>query len=305
MTNADPEQPGPPTLRRFVSDAELDRLIAAAKAEDFGRVGDVTSAVMIDADRGGEAVIAAREAGVIAGGSMLWLIALAYDEGITVKLKVEDGQAVEPGGVVAKLTGPLRSLLAMERVALNFCCHLSGVATLTRRFVDAVAGTEANIYDTRKTLPGLRGLEKYAVACGGGHTHRLGLHDALLIKDNHVAGLELKAWPKAINAAIKAATQLNPKLTFSMVEVDSLDQLAVALKSSVDVVLLDNFKPESVREAVTMRDQSGRRIELEVSGGVTLDSVRELAEAGADRISVGALTHSAKSLDLGLDLRVD
>ncbi|MEM9253111.1 MAG: nicotinate-nucleotide diphosphorylase (carboxylating), partial [Planctomycetota bacterium] len=128
---------------------------------------------------------------------------------------------------------------------------------------------------------------------------------ALLIKDNHVAGLELKAWPKAINAAIKAAKELNPKLAFAMVEVDSLDQLAAAVKSSADVVLLDNFKPDSVREAVAMRDKAAKRIELEVSGGVSLDTVRELAEAGADRISVGALTHSAKALDLGLDLRVD
>ncbi|MEM9252124.1 MAG: nicotinate-nucleotide diphosphorylase (carboxylating), partial [Planctomycetota bacterium] len=224
MAKPDPDQPAPPTLRRFVSDAELDRLIATAKAEDFGKVGDVTSAAMIEADRAGEAVIASREAGVIAGGALMWLIALAYDDAVTVKLKHEDGAAVEPGNVVAKLTGPLRSLLAIERVALNFCCHLSGIATLTRRFVDAVEGTSAKIYDTRKTLPGLRGVEKYAVACGGGHTHRMGLNDALLIKDNHVAGLELKAWPKAINAAIKAAKELNPKLAFAMVEVDSLDQ---------------------------------------------------------------------------------
>jgi len=305
MAKQPPEQPGPPTLRRFASDAELDRLIAAAKAEDFGKAGDVTTAVMIEEDRVGEAVIAAREPGVVAGAAMLWLIALAYDEAVTVKLKTEDGQRVQEGSVVASLTGPVRSLLAVERVALNFCCHLSGVATLTSKFVEAVAGTGAKIYDTRKTLPGLRGVQKYAVACGGGKTHRIGLHDALLIKDNHVAHLELKAWPRAIGAAIKEAKKLNAKLKFAMVEVDTLEQLGAALKSGVDVVLLDNFDAEAVREAVAMRDKSGKGIELEVSGGVTLASVRELAEAGADRVSVGALTHSAKSLDLGMDLRVE
>jgi nicotinate-nucleotide pyrophosphorylase (carboxylating) len=304
MPKPDPEHTGPPTLRRFIRDAELDRLIAIAREEDIGKVGDVTSAVMIDEGQAGEAVIAARQPGVVAGGAMLWVIALAYDEAITVRLKVEDGQRVEAGAVIASLSGPLRSLLAAERVALNFCCHLSGVATLTSRFVDAVRGTSTRVYDTRKTLPGLRSLQKYAVACGGGHTHRVGLHDALLIKDNHVADLEIKDWPRAIGAAIKAARKLNKKLAFAMVEVDTLEQLGVALKSGVDAVLLDNFSVEGVREAVAMRDKSAKGVELEVSGGVTLETIEGYARAGADRVSVGALTHSAVALDLGMDLRV-
>ncbi|MEM6333415.1 MAG: carboxylating nicotinate-nucleotide diphosphorylase [Planctomycetota bacterium] len=305
MSKTEADNQGPPALRRYVSDAELDRLIAIAKAEDLGKVGDVTSLVMIEEAQTGEAAMVARQPGVLAGGALLWLVALAYDEAITVKLKLEDGSAVQPGDTVATLSGPTRGLLGVERVALNLACHLSGVATLTARFVEAVAGTKAKVCDTRKTLPGLRGLQKYAVRCGGGTTHRTGLHDALLIKDNHVAHLPLKDWPKTIRSAIKAARKLNDKLKFAMVEVDTLDQLEVALQAGPDIVLLDNFDPAGVAEAVAMRDKAAPGVQLEASGGVNLDTARPLAEAGVDRLSIGALTHSAPALDLGLDLKVD
>jgi nicotinate-nucleotide pyrophosphorylase (carboxylating) len=199
----------------------------------------------------------------------------------------------------------MRSLLALERLALNFLQRLSGIATVTAQFVSAVAGTRAAIYDTRKTTPGWRALEKYAVRCGGGFNHRFGLYDAVLIKDNHLAWLESAARPGAphpITAAIAAARAHTPSGTTIEVEVDSLEQLDVALRCAPDIILVDNLGPEPVAEAVRRRDAVAPQVQLEASGGVTLDTVGALARTGVDRISVGALTHSAPALDLALDL---
>ncbi len=196
----------------------------------------------------------------------------------------------------------MRDLLAIERVALNLLCHLSGVATLTAQYVAKCKGTKAGIYDTRKTLPGLRGLQKYAVACGGGRTHRIGLYDAVLIKDNHLAGTPISKLAEMLTKSAGQARRLTPGLQFVEVEVDTLDQLCEVLKAPVDIVLLDNMRPSLLQQAVTMRDATAPKIELEASGGVNLDTVAEISRTGVDRISVGALTHSAPSLDIGLDI---
>ena len=294
----------PPTLERFISSDELHHLIRHARREDLGDDDlDVTSHALLPAGRRGEAAVVARQPGVAAGLAALSSVAAVYDSAVAVDLQVADGEAVQPGRAVATFTGPLRSLLAIERVALNLLTHLSGVATLTRRFVDAVEGTSARIVDTRKTLPGLRALQKYAVACGGGGTHRLGLHDAMLVKDNHIAHIPLDELPAALERAAAEARRLVPGLKFVQVEVDTPEQLERVLPvPGVDMVLLDNMPPEVLRRAVAMRDQSAPGVKLEASGGVTLDTVRAIAETGVDRISVGALTHSVPALDFGLDI---
>ena len=294
--------PTSPSLRTFVSDVELQALIARAQAEDMGKLGDITSQLFIPEDLDGQASIVARQPGQLAGSAMLWLIALAYDDAIETRLTAHDGQAITAGQSIAQFTGPLRSILAMERVALNFVSHLSGVATLTDRYVSQVAGTSARICDTRKTIPGLRALQKYAVACGQGTTHRMGLFDALLIKDNHLAHLGAADLGKALKAAVKKARKQYPKLKFIMVEVDRLDQLKPALASGVDLILLDNMDCDTLAQAVALRDKASRKVALEASGQVSLETVAKIAQTGVDRISVGALTHSAPALDLGLDI---
>ncbi|MEI8017768.1 MAG: carboxylating nicotinate-nucleotide diphosphorylase, partial [Schlesneria sp.] len=210
----------------------------------------------------------------------------------------QDGDQVYPGTVIAKVSGPLSSLLIGERTMLNFMTHLSGIATLTRTFVDAVAGTHAEILDTRKTLPGWRLLEKYAVRCGGGTNHRMGLYDGVLIKDNHIA-----AWTESssIAEAIRTARAKSPEGVSIEVEVDSIAQLKDALEGSPDIVLLDNMDVETLREAVSMRNRFAPGVLLEASGGVNLETVGGIARTGVERISVGALTHSAPALDLGFD----
>jgi nicotinate-nucleotide pyrophosphorylase (carboxylating) len=215
-----------------------------------------------------------------------------------------DGDRLEPGVVVARLAGPMRSLLALERTALHFLQRLGGIATLTSRFVAATAGTRAAIYDTRKTTPGWRALEKYAVRCGGGRNHRFGLYDAVLIKDNHLAWLKSAAGPTAsepIAEAIATARANVPNGTIVEVEVDTLEQLDVALRCAPDIILVDNLGPEGMAEAVRRRNAMAPSVQIEASGGVTLATVGMLAAAGVDRISVGALTHSAPSLDLAMD----
>lgn len=291
-------------LREFVVIQVVDELIAKALHEDLGELGvDVTSVSMLDEALTGEATMVSREAGVLAGGVFVQQVATAVDEAVQVERYVADGDVIEAGQAVLKLIGPMRSLLTIERTALNLCCHLSGIATLTSQFVSACAGTSAKICDTRKTLPGLRGLQKYAVACGGGTTHRIGLYDAMLIKDNHLAGYSLDQLAERITEAAVTAKQLNPELKFVEVEVDTLEQLERVFIEAVDLVLLDNMTLDQLRQAVAMRDASGLPIGLEASGGVTLETVSDIAQTGVDRISVGALTHSAKSLDLGLDIR--
>src|SRR5262249_44737432 len=215
-----------------------------------------------------------------------------------------DGDLLERGSVIGQLAGPMRSLLAMERISLNFLQRLSGIATLTARYVAAVKGTRAVIYDTRKTTPGWRFLEKYAVRCGGGSNHRFGLYDAVLIKDNHLAWIKEAGGPSGsepIATAIAAARGTTAPGTTVELEVDSLEQFELALARHPDIILVDNLGPEDVAMAVGRRDETAPRVKLEASGGVNLGSVRALAETGVDRISIGALTHSAPALDVALD----
>jgi nicotinate-nucleotide pyrophosphorylase (carboxylating) len=290
---------------------DLDRLLRLAIAEDAGEAGDLTTTALVPDDVVGQATVAVRSAGVIAGLPAGEIVLNAVDPRLVWHQKVADGQPVQSGDPVATIQGPARSLLQAERLVLNLLGRLSGIATLTRKYVEAVAGTRARIYDTRKTTPGWRRLEKYAVRCGGGNNHRTGLYDAVLIKDNHLAlgsrwtnqrqtrFTPAEAVRQARRFIEKHAAAENS--TIVEIEVDTLEQLEEVLPAGPDIVLLDNMTPDQLREAVAIRDQADRAIELEASGGVTLDSVANIAASGVDRISVGALTHSAVSLDLGLD----
>lgn len=273
-------------------DLLIEPVVRAALAEDLGRAGDITALACIDADARLDATFAARKAGTIAGLACARLAILALDPDAKFKARIEDGDAVKAGAVLARVSANARALLSAERTALNLLGRLSGVATLTRTYVDAVAGTKARITDTRKTTPGLRALEKYAVRCGGALNHRFGLDDAILIKDNHVAACG------GVGEAIRRARAFAGHLVRVECEVDSLDQLAEALDAGPDVVMLDNFSLKNLRIAVGM---TAGRVVLEASGGVNLDTVRDIAETGVDVISVGALTHSASVLDIGLD----
>ena len=265
--------------------------VARALAEDLGRAGDITSAATIGAAVQARAVLVARRAGVIAGLPLLVETCRQVDPGIGVELMAADGDRVEAGAIVARLTGPARGILTAERTALNFVGHLSGIATATRRLVDAVAGTRARIADTRKTTPGLRALEKYAVRCGGGVNHRFGLDDAILIKDNHIVAAG------GVGNAVRAArARASHMLT---IEVDTLAQLDEALDAGAQVVLLDNMSPAELSTAVA---RIGGRAVAEASGGITLEGVRAVAEAGVDLISSGWITHSAPRLDVALDV---
>ena len=294
----------PFNLDDFITPDRVAELIRLAREEDLGSDSrDVTSELFVPADLQGEAAVVAREPGKLAGGILLPMVADAYHNQVQAQLHAKDGDLIEPGDVVATLSGPMRSILSAERVALNLITHLSGVATLTSHYVRKVSGTSAKIYDTRKTLPGLRGLQKYAVACGEGGTHRMGLYDAVLLKDNHLSHVNTDELSHAVSQAVKQSRDKYPHLQFVMVEVDTLQQLRAVLTSGVDIVLLDNMNNQQLKEAVTLRDQLSPGVELEASGGVTLETVRAIAETGVDRISVGALTHSAPSLDLGLDIR--
>jgi nicotinate-nucleotide pyrophosphorylase (carboxylating) len=277
--------------------ANAATLIDLALREDLGDTGDITSRTTITAEASGAARLVARAPGTLCGGPVLEMIAERF--GVRVEARVADAAGLVRGTQVALLEGPLRRLLEMERTTLNFLQRLSGIATLTARFVAAVEGTAASIFDTRKTTPGWRVLEKYAVRCGGGKNHRLGLFDAVLIKDNHLAGLAATDDPFGVAvAAARAAATLGTTIE---VEVDSLAQLELALKCRPDIILLDNLGADALREAVHRRAARAPGILLEASGGVTLESVASLARTGVDRISVGALTHSAPALDLALD----
>ncbi|MDB5422602.1 MAG: nadC [Phenylobacterium sp.] len=267
-------------------------IVQAALAEDLGRAGDVTSQACIAADTRLRAVFASRKAGVVAGLACARLAILALDPTADFKAVVEDGARVGAGAKLAWVDANARALLGAERVALNLMGHLSGVATLTRAYVDAVDGAGARIVDTRKTTPGLRALEKYAVRCGGGVNHRFGLDDAILIKDNHIAACG------SVAEAVRLARAAAGHMTKVEVEIDSLAQLDDALTHRPDVVMLDNFSLEDLAEAV--RRVAGRAV-VEASGGVTLETVAAIAATGVDMISVGALTHSASVLDIGLD----
>jgi nicotinate-nucleotide pyrophosphorylase (carboxylating) len=273
----------------------LNVLIDLALAEDLGDDGDVTSQATIPESLRGKAVIIARSPGVLAGLEAAEHVFQRIDPKVAFSASRADGYRLSQGETFATVEGPMRSILTAERTALNFLQRLSGVATLTRQFVDAVAGLPVKILDTRKTTPAWRMLEKYAVRTGGGTNHRVGLHDMVLIKDNHLASMG-----GDIRGAIEAARKQFPKLPLE-VEVDSLTQLEVALAAKPDYVLLDNMSVEQMREAVARRNSIAASIQLEASGGVSLQTVRTIAETGVDRISVGALTHSAKALDIALD----
>jgi nicotinate-nucleotide pyrophosphorylase (carboxylating) len=277
-------------------------LIDLAIAEDLGDQGDVTSQATIPEQASGRAVLVARADGILAGLPVVSIVAERF--GIDVVPEYEDGCTITCGAVLARLSGGLRTLLGMERIALNFLQRLSGIATQTSRFVAAVAGTKATILDTRKTAPGWRALEKYAVRCGGGQNHRFGLFDAVLIKDNHLAGLRATGDP--IGVAIASARASAPAGMAVEIEVDSLlAQLDRALECRPDIILLDNLGAGELREAVRRRDERGPGILLEASGGVTMETIGAIARTGVDRISVGALTHSAPALDVALDFEVE
>jgi nicotinate-nucleotide pyrophosphorylase (carboxylating) len=273
-------------------DLLIEPIVRAALAEDLGRAGDLTAQACIDADARLDATFGVRRQGVVAGLACARLAVLAMDPSARFETLIADGAAVTPGAVLAKVSANARALLSAERTALNLLGRLSGVATLTAAYVAAVEGTGARIVDTRKTTPGLRALEKYAVRCGGGVNHRFGLDDAILIKDNHVAACG------GVGEAVRRARAAAGHLTMVEVEIDGLDQLAEALEAGPDVVMLDNFSLADLRQAVTV---TAGRVTLEASGGVDLTTVRAIAETGVQVISVGALTHSAPVLDIGLD----
>jgi nicotinate-nucleotide pyrophosphorylase (carboxylating) len=289
-------------MSRFSADeaAACRRLVELALAEDLGPTGDRTSTALIPADQPGRAVFIARAPGVVAGLPAAEVVLAAVDAALTLDVHIPDGSPVQKGDRIATVSGPLRSILVAERTALNFLQRLSGVATLTRRYVEAVAGLNAKVLDTRKTTPGWRLLEKYAVRMGGGANHRLGLYDGVLIKDNHLAGLGDPATAVRRAVELARADPGNAGLPVE-VEVDSLAQLEQALAVRPEVVLLDNMPLETLRAAVARRDAVSPRTLLEASGGVNLATIRAIAETGVDRISVGALTHSAPALDIALD----
>ncbi|MBA4805063.1 MAG: carboxylating nicotinate-nucleotide diphosphorylase [Brevundimonas sp.] len=280
----------------MLPDILIEPVVRLALAEDLGRAGDVTARACIPADARLRAAFVARRPGVLAGVDCVRLAVRALDPAATVEPRLRDSAAFEAGATLVEVEADARALLAAERTALNLLGRLCGVATLTRAYVDAVAGTGARIADTRKTTPGLRALEKHAVACGGGLNHRFGLDDAILIKDNHVAVCG------GVGAAVRRARAAAGHLMKVEVEVDGLDQLDEALAERPEVVMLDNFSLPMLAEAVARVRASGvARPVLEASGGVSLETVRAIAETGVDVISVGALTHSAPSLDVGLD----
>ena len=299
-------------------DDECRRLVRAAVLEDLDRGQDWTTLALVPMEAVGKAAIVARQAGVIAGLPTVEIIINEMDPRLQFALHrqsehaVSDGDAVEPGFQLGILTGPAQSLLTAERLILNFLGRLSGIATQTRRFVDRVNGTSARVYDTRKTTPGWRRLEKYAVRQGGGHNHRTGLFDAILIKDNHLALGNIATGDTHFSPAdaVRRARQFivenfpdgDPRRGMLVeVEVDSLDQCQHVLAARPDIVLLDNMSLDQLRAAVAMRNRLAPQVELEASGGVSLATIGEIARSGVDRISAGALTHSAVSLDMALD----
>ena len=289
------------------------RILEIARVEDLGdslnpQHGDLTSQATIPASATGRAVYRVRREGVIAGIRSIAIAAAIYDPSLEVQTRVQDGDRVQPGTILAELHGSARSILAVERPSLNLLSRLSGIATATARRVASLQGTAARLYDTRKTTPGLRLLEKYAVRCGGGHNHRTGLHDAILIKDNHLALGGHQGEPLAPAEAIRRARKFLHSLGFNEtnrpmieLEVDSLNQLRDALPEQPDIVLLDNLPADQLTQAVELRNQLAPQVQLEASGGIDDQSLPRLAATGVDRISMGALTHSAVQLDIGLD----
>lgn len=280
-----------------LSAVETRALVRAALAEDLRYGPDATTAATVPAEAVAEAGFATRQAGVLAGVPVVRVVLdeVLGPDGYEVLAEGGDGASVEPGDCALRVRSAVRGLLTAERTALNFLCHLSGIATATRGWVTAVAGTGCRIRDSRKTLPGLRLIQKYSVRCGGGVNHRLGLGDAVLVKDNHVVAAG------SVVAALRACREHAPGLPLE-VEVSTLDELDAVLVEEAELVLLDNFTPRQCREAAERAAGRSPGTELEASGGLTLDSVRDYAETGVHYLAVGGLTHSAPSLDLGLDM---
>lgn len=287
---------------------DLSQLVRLAIREDLSRGMDLTTLAVVPPGLSAAAQIVARDAGVAAGIELIPQILETIGAEVSVELHVKDADRFEPGQVLATLEGDARDVLTCERTILNFLGRLCGMATWTAQHVAALSGLPTRLYDTRKTTPGWRRLEKYAVHCGGGHNHRSGLYDAVLIKDNHLAcharitGQQLSP-SQAIERARRFLAEQPDAATDTIIEieVDSLQQLADALTAAPDIVLLDNMSNDRLQQAVAMRDSANRGVQLEASGGVNLQTLRGIAETGVDRISVGALTHSAINLDLGLD----
>lgn len=277
------------------------RLIALALEEDLGTRGDITTRTLVAPDERGRIRVVCRAAGVVAGLPVVPLVFERLAPTVRARLLKADGAAVVRGDVVAELEGPLIGLLEGERTVLNFLTHLGGIASLTRRFVEAIAETRARIHDTRKTHPGWRILEKYAVRAGGGTNHRLGLFDMVLVKDNHIAGYQQSHPTGTLADLVRHVREKLGTETRVQVEVDDLNQLRDVLRGGPEFVLLDNMTCDQLREAVSIRDTLAPSVQLEASGGVTLDTVRDIARTGVDRISCGALTHSAAALDIAFD----
>jgi len=292
---------------------DLRQLVRLAVREDLGRHYDWTTVSLVGPEQQGRAAVVVREPGTVAGLRALPLIIQEMNAGIRYEARATDGDVVSAGAVVAELNGSARDLLTCERPLLNVIGRLSGVATLTREYVRCVEGSAAQIYDTRKTTPGWRRLEKYAVRCGGGHNHRTGLFDAILIKDNHLAqasgeGISPADAVRTVRDAVRQLptdvfSEVNAESLIIEVEIDRLQQLDDVLAAGPDIILLDNLSLDDLRAAVARRNAVAPHVELEASGGVSLDTVRDIALTGVERISVGALTHSANWLDVALDWR--
>ena len=279
-------------------DAAVMALIDRAMAEDRTS-HDVTTDTLIPPGLPGAATLIAKSPGVLAGGEVARAVILRADPNLRAELLIEDGATLQPGDVIARVEGPVGGILRAERCALNFLQHMSGIATETARYAAAVSGTRAAIVDTRKTVPGLRTLQKYAVLVGGGRNHRMDLADGVLIKDNHIAAL--RAREVGLAEIVRRAKEGAPHTLKVEIEVESMEEAREALDARADVILLDNMPPEEMRRVVEM---IGGRAVVEASGGITLESVREVAETGVDIISVGALTHSVNALNISLDLEV-
>jgi len=298
------------TMKSFPEYSAIRELIELARREDLGE-GDVTSRLLVRDEQVAVGTIVQREVGVACGLPIVPMVCRAYDERLRVELipgfhleLIEGRYSDARSTPLVRVRGPLRSILEVERVLLNFLQHMSGVATATQRFVRRVQGTGAAIYDTRKTIPGLRLLDKYAVRKGGGMNHRTGLYDMVLVKDNHIAGTAVRDLAAVLTAAVSKSRAENRDRPIE-IEVDSLDQLHEVLKvEGVDLILLDNMDCPGMKSAVEMRDRAGKKgkVALEASGGVTLETVHSIALTGVERISVGAITHSAAALDIGLDI---
>ena len=277
--------------------SSVKAIVERALEEDLGQ-GDITTDSLIPADIRGMASMVAKTTGVVAGVEVALEVFRQTDPSVATRVLLADGSSVSPGDVVAELEGSIAGILKGERVALNFVQRLSGIASATSTYVEAVQGTRAHIIDTRKTVPGIRQLEKYAVRVGGGHNHRYNLADGILIKDNHIAAL--RAQELGLVEIVNRARDNSPHTLRVEIEVESIEEAREALEARADVIMLDNMSTEEMRQVVSM---TGGRCLLEASGGINLDTVRAVAETGVDLISVGALTHSVRAMDISLDMR--